>query len=166
MTKRLKSVAPDSRHSVVKGLLEAYWLRENPTSPSLPWGPADAGALGQLLKADPTLSPDVVSTCLEFRLVSLDHAPGERVHRWIGDVLRYAGGPLNQFKQPTYSGPAPEAAVGTWRPGKVRSEPKPEESIRQLMGEEWFDRACKQAGADPSKLTETQRRCLRDEGLL
>jgi hypothetical protein len=147
-------------------MLDAYWRRENPSIPSLPWGPADAGALGQFLTANPSLSPDVVATCLEFRLLSLDHAPGERVYRWIGDVLRYAGGPLNQFKQPTYTGPAPEAAVGTWRPGDKRREAEPEESIREFMGEVWFERARKQAGADPSKLSEIQRRCLRDEGLL
>jgi hypothetical protein len=156
----------DPRHSAIKALLDSYWQRENPMIPSLPWGPADAGALGMFLTANPNLSPDVVATCLEFRLVSLDHAPGERVYRWIGDVLRYAGGPLNQFKQPTYTGPAPEAAVGTWRPDRVRNEPEPQETAREFMGEEWFERACKQAKDDPSKLTEIQRRCLRDEGLL
>jgi len=56
--------------------------------------------------------------------------------------------------------------VGTWRPGMVRNEPEPQETAREFMGEEWFERACKQAKADPSKLTEIPRRCLRDEGLL
>ena len=157
---------PDTRHGAIKGLLDSYWLRENPMIPSLPWGPADAGALAQFLRANPNLSPDVVATCLENRLMSRDHAPGERIYRWIADVLRYAGGPLNQFKQRTYAGPAPETTVGTWRPGQVRSEPEPEESIREFMGEEWFDRAREQADADPSKLTEIQRRCLREEKLL
>lgn len=156
----------DPRHGVIKGLLDSYWQRENPMIPSLPWGPPDAGALGQFLTANPNLSPDVVATCLENRLVSQDHAPGERVYRWIGDVLRYTGGPLNQFKQRTYTGPAPEAAVGTWRPGTVRSEPEPEESVREFMGEEWFTRALKQFQEDPSKLTEIQRRGLREERYL
>jgi hypothetical protein len=105
---------PDPRHGIIKGLLDSYWLRENPVIPSLPWGPADAGALGQFLRANPKLSTDVVAQCLENRLRSKDHAPAERVYRWIGDLLRYVSGPLNKYKQPMrdaalYS----EASVGS-----------------------------------------------------
>jgi hypothetical protein len=166
MTKRLKNANPDPRHSIVKGLLDSYWQRENPSIPSLPWGPADAGALGQFLRDNPTVGTDIVADCLDNRLRSEDHAPAERVHRWIGDVLRYASGPLNQFKQPVRGAASAEASVGTYRPGKTWGAPIPEETIRQFMGEEWFARACEHLKADPSKLNETERRCLRDEGRL
>jgi hypothetical protein len=167
MSKRLKNASPEPRHSVVKGLLDAYWQRENPAIPSLPWGPADAGALGQFLRANPALSTEIIAECLDNRLRSEDHAPAERVHRWIGDVLRYAAGPLNQFKQPMRdSSLSVHASIGTYQPGKTWSEPIPEETIRQFMGEEWFERACKRLASDPSKLNEAERRCLRDEGLL
>jgi len=90
----------DNRHTLIKAMLDLYWLRENQTIPSLPWGAADAGALGQFLRANPNLKPNVVEECLFHRLCSEDHAPAERVHRWIGDVLRYASGPLNRFSSP------------------------------------------------------------------
>jgi hypothetical protein len=166
MSKRLKNASPDPRHSVVKGLLDAYWHRENPSIPSLPWGPADAGALGQFLRANPKLGNEIIADCLDNRLRSEDHAPAERVHRWIGDLLRYAGGPLNRFKQPMHNTSSAEASVGTYQPGKSWGAPIPEETIRQFMGEEWFARACEHAKADPTKLTDTERRCLREEGML
>ena len=120
MTKRLKNANPDPRHSIVKGLLDSYWQRENPSIPSLPWGPADAGALGQFLRDNPTVGTDIVADCLDNRLRSEDHAPAERVHRWIGDVLRYAQPrPKHQW-----------APTGRARPGARRSP-------RRLSGNSW-----------------------------
>jgi hypothetical protein len=154
----------DNRHTLIKAMLDLYWLRENQTIPSLPWGAADAGALGQFLRANPNLKPNVVEECLFHRLCSEDHAPAERVHRWIGDVLRYASGPLNRFKQPMQPLKA-EASAGSNYPGKVWSEPAPAETARQFMGEEWFERTLSSFKAGKA-LTEIQRNCLREEGLL
>jgi hypothetical protein len=150
----------------VKGLLDSYWLSENPMIPSLPWGPADAGALGMFLRANPTISTEIIATCLQNRLVSEDHAPAERVYRWINDLLRYVGGPLNRFKQPMHPAVAAEASVGTYRPGKSWGDPIPEETTREFMGEKWFARACEHLAKNPSGLTEIERRCLKEEGKL
>jgi hypothetical protein len=149
---------------LIKAMLDLYWIRENPAIPSLPWGAADAGALAQFLRANPKLTPDVVEQCLANRLNSEDHAPAERVHRWIGDVLRYASGPLNRFKQPIQlqtSG----ASAGSNYPGKVWSESAPTETGRQFMGEAWFERTLRSFKAG-EPLTDIQRNCLREEGLL
>jgi hypothetical protein len=154
----------DSRHMLIKAMLDLYWLRENPTIPSLPWGAADAGALAHFLRANPKLNPLVVEQCLVNRLNSEDHASAERVHRWIGDVLRYASGPLNRFKQPKQPIHA-EASAGSNYPGKVWSEPAPTETARQFMGEVWFERTVSSFKAGKA-LTEIQRNCLREEGLL
>ena len=166
MKNTLKNASPDPRHRIFKGLLDDYWVAENPSIPLLPWGPADAGALGQFLRANPTLSTDVVKTCLENRLVSEDHAPAERVHRWIGDLLRYASGPLNRFKQPMRaSSMSAEAQVGVYIPGKSWTGHEPIETIRSWMSKEWFDRAC-QLHAEGRPLTDLERDCLREEGIL
>lgn len=154
----------ERRHMLIKAMLDLYWLRENPAIPSLPWGAADAGALAQFLRANPDLSPNVVEQCLANRLNSEDHAPAERVHRWIGDVLRYASGPLNRFKQPMQSLNA-GASAGSNYPGKVWSESAPSETARHFMGEEWFERTLHTFKAG-EPLTEIQRNCLSEEGLL
>lgn len=164
MTKTKKAKIADPRHSIVRRLLATYWQRENPIIPSLPWGPADAGALGRFLKDNPTVTPEVVGVCLDNRLQSDDHASGERVFVWINDVLRYAAGPLNQYKRPKHV--SAEASVGMYRPGKKRSEPVPDETTRQFMGEEWFTRACAHLKSHPVVLTEIERQCLREEGML
>jgi hypothetical protein len=156
----------DPRHGVVKGLLDGYWALECPSIPSLPWGAADAGALGQFLRANPELATEIVAGCLQHRLLSEDHAPGERVHRWIGDLLRYAGGPLNRFKQPLRASPLSlEASLGTYRPGKPVAAPEPRKSIRSQMGERWFDKMWKRSERG-MVLSDLERDCLREEGLL
>jgi hypothetical protein len=123
-------------------MLESYWRRENPKIPELPWGPADAGALAQFLRANPSLSPDLAGTSLENRLRSEDHAPAERVYRWIGDLLRYASGPLNRFKQPMRAVPgASEASVGTYRDGTSYSPEDETGPIRNWTSKEWQEEA-------------------------
>lgn len=154
----------DRRHMPVKGMLDDYWRAENPMIPSLPWDGADAGALANFLRANPDITPDIVFECLKHRLASEDHAPGERVHRWIGDLLRYAQGPLNRFKQPMRPASS-EASVGTYKPGKKFAEPESTETIRQKMGEPWFDKTWKRY-ADNAQLTDLERDCLKQEGFL
>ena len=91
---------PDPRHTAVKAVLVKYWTAENPSGPELPWGPADAGALGTFLKASPTLDVEQITQLLRNRLVSDDHAAGEPVFVWIKYLTRYLQGPLDKYKQP------------------------------------------------------------------
>ena len=160
-----KQATPDPRHSIIKALLDSYWLRENPSIPSLPWGPADAGALGQFLRANPKLTTDIVEECLENRLRSEDHAPAERVHRWIGDLLRYGGGPLNRFKQPMRTASS-EAFAGTYQLGhSYVPEPEPQRPLREVMSSKWQDRAL-YFHEHGKALTDLERQFLQEEGLL
>ena len=91
---------PDPRHAEVKLVLAKYWAAENPQGPELPWGPQDAGALGQFLKAVPGFTVEEITQLLRNRLQSDDHARGEPVFVWIKYLTRYLGGPLDKFKQP------------------------------------------------------------------
>jgi hypothetical protein len=155
--------APDPRHGQIKLLLENHWLQENPMIPSLPWGPQDAGALGLLLRANPNLRPEVVALCLANRLASEDHAPAERVYRWIGDVLRYSAGPLNRFKQLPR---ASEASAGANRPGKRYGAPDaPARPLREVMSGEWQDRAVRLSREARNELTDLEIQFLKEEGL-
>jgi hypothetical protein len=154
---------PDRRHMTVKGMLDEYWQREVPSIPSLPWGAADAGALGQFLKANPDLAVETICKCLVNRLHSDDHAPGERVHIWIGSLLRYAQGPLDRFKLPKLQA-NPAASIGMYKPS---ADPTPEAqraTIREQMGEPWFKRVMQRKEA--GKLCDLDKDCLREEGLL
>jgi hypothetical protein len=155
---------PERRHMPVKAMLDEYWQREMPSIPSLPWGAADAGALGQFLKANPDLTTETIRECLMNRLVSEDHAPGERVHIWINSLLRYASGPLDRYKllkRPANS----EATVGMNHPGKAWSEPSPIESIRSRMGGPWFKRVL-QRFQEGKPISDLDKDCLREEGFL
>jgi hypothetical protein len=158
---------PDRRHMPIKGMLDQYWQRENPMIPSLPWGAADAGALGSFLRANPAITPEVVAACLEHRLQSEDHAPGERVHRWIGDLLRYAQGPLNRYKQPLQpSRMQSEASVGTYTPGRryVPTDELPE-PLHDVMSKEWQERVKHRWLTSPNDLTDLEIQFLKEEHL-
>ena len=89
----------DPRHTPVKELLARFWGAESPGIP-MPWGPADAGALGQLLKANPTMTEEEIRQLLVNRFKSDDHARGEPVFVWIKYLTRYLDGPLDKYKQP------------------------------------------------------------------
>ncbi len=168
MTPRANRPTPDPRHILVKDLLDGYWRRENPRVPTLPWGAADAGALASFLRATPDLTPDVVARCLDHRLASEDRAPGERVHRWIGDLLRYAQGPLNRFHLPLQtSAAASEPRVGSYVPGKrYAPEEASQPPLREVMSEEWQQTAVQQHAAGSRELSDLQLRFLKEEGLL
>jgi hypothetical protein len=160
--------SPDPRHSRIKMLLDQYWAEENPAIPSLPWGAADAGALGQFLRANPKLAVEAVERCLRNRLRSEDHAPAERVHRWIGDLLRYSSGPLNRFKQPARgSALAAEASVGTYRPGmSYKTDDEPCKPLRDVMSAAWQDRVIRLHHSRSQELTDLELQFLKEENLL
>jgi hypothetical protein len=91
---------PDPRHMAVKELLARYWAAECPSSPELPWGPADAGALAQFLRSSPSMDMRQITVMLTNRFNSEDHALGEPVFVWIKYLTRYIDGPLNKYRQP------------------------------------------------------------------
>ena len=113
MSPRRDRPDPDPRHAEVKAALARYWEAENPDLPDLPWSGADAGALAALLRANPKLDAATIEICLHHRLQSEDHAPAERVCRWILDILRYRSGALDRFRLPKRIGG--EATVGYLR---------------------------------------------------
>ena len=98
MRPRERKVA-DPRHIAFRALLEAYWREEeNVHVPDLPWGAAEAGALGAFLRANPTLEQSAFQSLLKNRLASEDHARGESPRVWLSSLTRYANGPLDRFK--------------------------------------------------------------------
>ena len=92
--------APDPRHTAVKELLAKYWAAECPSSPELPWGPAEAGALAQFLRSNPNMDLERITELLRNRFKSEDHAAGEPIFVWVKYLTRYIEGPLNKYRQP------------------------------------------------------------------
>lgn len=155
MSPRKNRPAPDPRHAAVKEALAKYWAAENPALPDLPWSAGDAGALGALLRANPSLDVATFETCILNRMLSEDHAPGERVFRWIGDLLRYHAAPLDRYRLPKRPAQSSEANVG-----RNFNQPNAEED------RQWFlDRARRRkANGDP--LSYIDQKVLREEGEL
>lgn len=148
---------PDPRHAAVRAALTEYWLRENPGATELPWGPADAGALAMLLRADPTLDLATVEQCLRHRLQSEDHAAGERVYVWIGNLLRYRVAPLDRFRLPKRV--RPEAVVG------MESQVGEREPMSAAARARWVKRA-QERRSKGLPLADWEAQMLREEGLL
>ena len=104
MTTRKRN-PPDPRHVEFRDLLDLYWRMEgNELVPDLPWGAAEAGALGAFLRANPRLGNAGFNRLLQHRLDSDDHARGEPPRVWLSSITRYANGPLNQYKLPKKGG--------------------------------------------------------------
>lgn len=145
---------PDPRHAVVKALLQRYWLQENPETPDLPWGAAEAGCLGTFLRANPRVAVDVVARCLDNRLLSDDHAPAERIQRWFGDVLRYSRGPLDRHR-------LPKREVHTFPAGEMRDgEPISPENRAHFL------RRAAARKIEGRPLADWENDLLREDGLL
>lgn len=155
MSPRRDRPAPDPRHSEAKHSLAQHWAAENPEMPQMPWSAADAGALAALLRANPALDVGTIRVCLHYRRLSEDHARGERVCRWIIDVLRYRSGPLDRYRLPKRA--ASEATIG------MGSAPDSEKAAK--MRDHFVGQAMKRHAAG-DKLTELDQRLLREEGWL
>jgi hypothetical protein len=136
----------------VKELLAEYWSEENPESPCLPWGAAEAGVVGAFLRANPTVTIGVIAQCLNNRLVSDDHAPGEGIYRWFRDVLRYHSAPLDRFRLPKR--PTAEATVG-YRLDDGSAE-----------AQQWFLERARRRKANGEKLDDVDKVVLAGEGEL
>ncbi len=167
MTRKPRNRTPDPRHAEAKALLVTYWKRENPTL-DMPWGAADAGALGQFLKANPALSMVTLAKCLLYRLISEDHAPAERIYIWIGGVLRYAAAPLDRYRRPKRL--ASEATVGMTQDeipfGILNPEPAPEETLAEMWGPEVVERVRAKHATGIAPLADWERNLLREVGAL
>jgi hypothetical protein len=149
---------PDPRHAAVKALLGIYWAKENPETPDLPWSAAEAGCVGSFLRANPRLHVDIIQRCLDNRLISEDHPPAERIHRWFGDVLRYSQTPLDRFRLPKVARSA-EATLGRSTLPNLTSEQ------REVTYLDLLEKA-KRRHADGKPLLPWQSTMLREEGLL
>jgi hypothetical protein len=89
----------DPRHAPFKAKLDAYWKHTN-GGDEMPWGPADARALKDLLDCTPSLTEYDFRRMLNNRAKSEGLSHSIRVYSWIRTVTQYASGPLNRFKQP------------------------------------------------------------------
>lgn len=155
MSPRKGRPTPDPRHAAVKDALAKYWAAENPHAPDLPWGAAEAGCIGAFLRANPSLTVELIEDCLSNRLASEDHAPGEGIFRWFRDLLRYGAGPLDRYRLPKRVNF--EASVGR---NTHRSDVSAEET------RQWFLDRARSRKAEGSALTDLDRELLRGEGEL
>lgn len=153
MTPRKDRRPADPRHCQVRTLLSWYWTRENPQTPTLPWGAAEAGCVGAFLRANPDLSTDVIKQCLQNRLASDDHAPGEGIYRWFRDLLRYHAAPLDRYRLPKRI--HSEATVGQFK----LSDP-------DGPARDWFLDRARQRKARGGKLDDIDKVLLAEENEL
>ena len=84
----------DTRHKCVRELIMK--VHEETFKTECPWGPGEAGQLGQLLKAVPEMTVDELAVCVRNRFRSEGISP-ERPMGWIGNLTRYGAGPLDKF---------------------------------------------------------------------
>jgi len=85
----------DPRFKACVEVVKRYWQDKN-TIPMV-WDESEGQALNLLLAASPHLTVKQFSLCLANRADSEGVAHSERPRRWLGDVLRYANGPLDRF---------------------------------------------------------------------
>lgn len=98
-----KSAVVKSRHDDFKGKIKQYWSYKNP-GVEMPWGPAEGKQLAMWLAESPLTTVEKFAEFLRNRARSEGVTHSDRPSRWIGDVTRYAQGPLNAFKQPIATG--------------------------------------------------------------
>jgi len=98
VSKELKS-KPDPRHQEVKIAIERCWTLANPGAAALPWNGREAGALGQVLKGNPSWPAVDLVKCVQNRFAS-EVNNAERPGVWIPKLTDYFGGPLDRFNKP------------------------------------------------------------------
>jgi hypothetical protein len=152
--------APDPRHAAVKQLLAKYWAAENPQTPDLPWGAAEAGCVGAFLRANPSVGIDVIERCLNNRMKSEDHAPGEGVYRWFRDLLRYSAAPLDRYRLPKRI--HSEATVGMDAAANVNADPDSSDDSR----DRYFRDKARDRKAKGMPLTDWEKVLLAEVGEL
>jgi len=92
---RTKHSKADPRFKPFVDVISRYWLDKN-TIP-LVWDQSEGKALKLLLAASPHLTAEQFAECLANRADSEGIAHGDRPRVWLGNVQRYANGPLDRF---------------------------------------------------------------------
>jgi hypothetical protein len=92
---RKKRSEVDPRFKPFVEIVSRYWLDKN--NVPLIWDKSEGKALKLLLAASQNLAVEQFARCLANRADSEGVAHGERPRVWLGNVLRYANGPLNRF---------------------------------------------------------------------
>jgi len=111
---RMKRSEVDSRFKPFVEAISTYWKDRNAVP--LIWDKSEGKHLKQLLAASPELTVEQFTQCLANRAASEGVAHSERPRTWLGNVLRYANGPLNQFGKPA------KQSISTYREVETRSE--------------------------------------------
>jgi uncharacterized protein YdaU (DUF1376 family) len=93
--KKQKPAAADPRYTKFVKILENYWRDKN-TIPLI-FDKTEGKNLNDLLAADQHLTAEQFASCLQNRAESDGVAHGERPRVWLGNVTKYAGGPLDRF---------------------------------------------------------------------
>lgn len=90
----------NSRYEEFKAELIRYWLALNKQEPEYPWIDEDGKVLWRFLKGSPSLNVEVLRQWLLNRCDSerVNHSEPFRI--WLRDVVKYSGGPLDQYQKP------------------------------------------------------------------
>jgi hypothetical protein len=90
-----KTAEIKTRHEEFKVVIGKYWQSKNPDV-EMPWGPAEGRNLAMWLKESPTTTVDQFTLWLRNRFRSdVNHT--DRPSRWIGNVTKFAKGPVDQY---------------------------------------------------------------------
>lgn len=96
----LRQAQSDPRHVPFKIACETYAVHKRV---EFVWDGGEAKQLAALLAASPSLTLGVFQTCLNNRARSqVPH--GERPREWLGTILKYTEGPLDQYGKPQGAG--------------------------------------------------------------
>jgi hypothetical protein len=113
--------ASDQRHVPFKLACEIYAKHKGVT---FVWDGGEAKILASLLAASPDLTLGIFQQCLNHRAKSqVPH--GERPREWLGTILKYQEGPLNEYGKPV-------AAMAKFEPG-VRETPTEQDEEQTLF---------------------------------
>jgi DNA-binding transcriptional ArsR family regulator len=88
----------DPRYTPFVGAINSYWVSNN-TIPFI-WDKSDGKNLKHLLAASPQLTVEQFTCCLANRATSKGVTHSERPRTWLGNVLKYASGPLDRYGKP------------------------------------------------------------------
>jgi DNA-binding transcriptional ArsR family regulator len=88
----------DPRYKACVELLHGYWKSHGPKMP-FPFGKPGGQQLKAFLENNPDLTTEQFAGLVRYRSLSQkNHA--KPAHLWLGDAMKYGGGPLNSYNQP------------------------------------------------------------------
>lgn len=140
----------DPRHTPFKKVLDGYWHTHN--SIDMPWSDREAGAMKNLLSANPTLDEQAFRMLLGNRHKSeaVNHSQSPRTV--LAGLTDYAAGPLDRFGKPQEAGDAGRTFNRTSKGGQVIDD------LRQSLKEDAL--AGRRPNARPDAVLERQRQNL------